>query len=68
MMSLLRQVEVKDYAPIIQVIDNWWGGRLMAGMLHRLFFGHFQPTSFVIEQDTEIVGFLVGFRSQTTPT
>jgi len=58
MMSLLRQVEVKDYAPIIQVIDNWWGGRLMAGMLHRLFFGHFQPTSFVIEQDTEIVGFL----------
>jgi len=68
MMSLLRQVEVKDYAPIIQVIDNWRGGRPMAGMLHRLFFEHFQPTSFVSEQDTEIVGFLVGFRSQTTPT
>jgi len=68
MMSLLRQVEVKDYAPIIQVIDNWWGGRPMAGMLHRLFFEHFQPTSFVIKLDTEIVGFLVDFRSQTTPT
>ncbi len=59
MMSVLRQVEVKDYAPIIQVIDDWWGGRPMAGMLHRLFFEHFQPTSFVIEQHAEIVGFLV---------
>jgi hypothetical protein len=40
----------------------------MAGMLHWLFFEHFQPTSFVIKLDTEIVGFLVDFRSQTTPT
>jgi N-acetylglutamate synthase-like GNAT family acetyltransferase len=68
LMSILRQAEVKDYDPIIQVIDDWWGGRPMAGMLHRLFFEHFQPTSFVIEQDAEIVGFLVGFRSQTVPT
>jgi len=27
----------------------------MAGMLHWLFFEHFQPTSFVIKLDTEIV-------------
>jgi len=53
------QVEVKDYDPIIQVIDDWWGGRPMAGMLHRLFFEHFQPTSFVIEEHAEIQGFLV---------
>jgi ribosomal protein S18 acetylase RimI-like enzyme len=68
MMSILRQVEVKDYDPIIQVIDDWWGGRPMAEILHLLFFEHFQPTSFVIEQHAEIVGFLVGFWSQTTPT
>jgi GNAT superfamily N-acetyltransferase len=37
-------------------------------MLQRLFFEHFQPTSFVIEQHAEIQGFLVGFQSQTTPT
>ncbi len=43
MMSVLQHVEVKDYDPIIQVIDEWWGGRSMAGMLHRLFFEHFQP-------------------------
>ncbi len=57
-MSVLRQVEVKDYTPIIQVIDEWWGGSPMAGMIQRLFFEHFQPTSFVIEQDVEVAGFL----------
>jgi hypothetical protein len=62
----LAAVEVKDYDPIIQAIDECWGGLLMAGILQRLFFEHFQPTSFVIELDAEIVGFLVGFRSQTT--
>jgi len=66
-MSILRHLEVKDYVPIIQIIDEWWGGRPIAGLLPRLFFEHFQPTSFVIEKNTEIQGFLVGFRSQTAP-
>jgi GNAT superfamily N-acetyltransferase len=68
MMSSLRHIEGKDYVPIIQIIDAWWGGRPMAGLLQRLFFEHFQPTSFVIEENAEIQGFLVGFQSQTTPT
>ena len=45
-MSVLGHVEVKDYFPIIQDIDAWWGGRPMAGMLPRLFFEHFQLTSY----------------------
>lgn len=40
----------------------------MAGLLPQLFFEHFQPTSFVIEEDGKLQAFLVGFRSQTTPT
>ncbi len=68
MMSSLRYMEGKDYVPIIQIINEWWGGRPMAGLLQRLFFEHFQPTSFVIEENAEIQGFLVGFQSQTTPT
>jgi GNAT superfamily N-acetyltransferase len=66
-MRSVRQVKVREYAPVIQVIDDWFGGRPQAGKRHRLFFEHFQPTSFVIEEQAEIVGFLVGFRSQTTP-
>lgn len=67
-MQTLRHLNVNDYAPIIRVLDEWWGGRSMTGLLPRLFFEHFQPTSFAIEQGGAIQGFLVGFRSQTTPT
>lgn len=34
-------------------------------MLPKLFFVHFQSTSFVAEQDGKIVGFVTGFVSQT---
>ena len=64
---LFRHVESTDYQPIISVINDWWGGRQMADMLPKLFFVHFQSTSFVAEDDGTIVGFLIGFVSQTFP-
>jgi len=39
----------------------------MVDMLPKLFFVHFRETSFVAERDGELVGFLVGFLSQTLP-
>lgn len=39
----------------------------MADMLPKLFFVHFQPTSFVAEHNGKVVGFLIGFVSQTFP-
>ncbi len=39
----------------------------MADMLPRLFFVHFRPTSFLAGQNGLIVGFIVGFVSQTFP-
>jgi len=62
-----RHAEPADYRPIICVINDWWGGRQMAVMLPKLFFVHFRPTSFVAEHDGNIVGFLIGFVSQTSP-
>ena len=67
-MSILRHLEETDFQPIIQVVDDWWGGRSVAVLLQRLFFVHFRPTSFVVEENGTIQGFLVGFRSQATPT
>jgi ribosomal protein S18 acetylase RimI-like enzyme len=64
---LIRHAEPSDYQPIIAVVDEWWGGRRMAGMLPKLFFVHFQPTSFVAEHKGESVGFVTGFVSQTFP-
>ena len=63
-----RNVREEDFLPIIRVIDDWWGGRHMADMLPRLFFVHFQDTSFVVTDGGRIVGFLVGFVSQTHPS
>ena len=62
---LIRHAEPADYAAVIGVIDEWWGGRPMAAMLPKLFFVHFRDTSFVAEEDGRVVGFLCGFRSQT---
>ena len=62
---LIRHAEPADYARVIGVVDAWWGGRPMAAMLPKLFFVHFRDTSFVAEDDGEVVAFLCGFRSQT---
>ncbi len=66
MMSTLRNLKASDYHPIIHVANDWWGGRPITDILLRVFFEHFQPTSFVLDQDGTIEGFLIGFLSQTT--
>jgi ribosomal protein S18 acetylase RimI-like enzyme len=62
---LIRNAEPADYARVIPVVDEWWGGRQMAAMLPKLFFVPFRDTSFVTEVDGALAGFLCGFRSQT---
>jgi ribosomal protein S18 acetylase RimI-like enzyme len=62
-----RHAEASDYQPIISVINEWWGGRNMADMLPKLFFVHFRQTSFVSEKNSDIIGFVIGFVSQTFP-
>ena len=64
-MYSIRHAEPADYARVIAVVDEWWGGRQMAAMLPKLFFVHFRDTSFVAEDEGEVAGFLCGFRSQT---
>jgi ribosomal protein S18 acetylase RimI-like enzyme len=61
----IRHIKPSDYPYVISVVNDWWGGRSMADMLPKLFFVHFQQTSFVAESDGNIVGFLAGFVSQT---
>jgi len=67
MSAQIRQVRPSDYQAVISVIDGWWGGRQMAGMLPRLFFEHFTGTSFAAERGGELAGFLVGLLSQSRP-
>jgi ribosomal protein S18 acetylase RimI-like enzyme len=61
----LRFVIASDYDTILPQINDWWGGRQMSDMLPKLFFEHFNNTSFIAEKDGEIIGFLIGFLSQS---
>jgi len=63
----IRQLQEADYETIIEAIDDWFDGRQMSHLLPRIFFIHFRPTSFVIEEDGRVMGFLAGFVSQTYP-
>jgi ribosomal protein S18 acetylase RimI-like enzyme len=66
--AAIRHAHPADYGRVIQHVNAWWDGREMAPMLPRLFFVHFEGTSFVAEDEAgELVGFLVGFCSQTNP-
>ena len=62
----IREIRESDHLRVIQVVDEWWGGRHVAQLLPKLFFEHFQNTSIVVENDgRELVAFLVGFLSQS---
>jgi L-amino acid N-acyltransferase YncA len=62
-----RPIEA-DHAPIVRLIDEWWGGRRMSGLVPRLWFQHFNGTSWVAEdEDGQLLGFLIGLISQDDP-
>ncbi len=69
MAASIRHAHPSDYGRVIQHVNAWWGGREMAPMLPKLFFLHFEGTSFVAERDDgSIAGFLIGFLSQSDDT
>jgi GNAT superfamily N-acetyltransferase len=59
----VRKARSADHEKIIAALQNWWGGRDLTAMLPKLFLNHFNDTSFVIEKEAEIIGFLIGFLS-----
>jgi ribosomal protein S18 acetylase RimI-like enzyme len=66
MRATLRPLRGSDHLPLTELADRWCEGPVRS-LLPRLFFDHFQPSSFAAERDGAVVGFLVGFRSQTDP-
>jgi ribosomal protein S18 acetylase RimI-like enzyme len=61
----IRSVKGSDYYVISPLINEWWGGRNMSDMLPKLFFDHFTNTSFIAEKEGKLVGFIIGFLSQS---
>ena len=63
----IRHAQPADYGRVIGRVNAWWGGRDMAPMLPRLFFVHFEGTSYVVDdEDGQLAAFLIGFLSQTS--
>lgn len=63
-----RNVVENDYFAVMNVMNDWWEGRQISHLLPRLFFEHFQSTSFIVEDDNNCLSaFLIGFVSQTNP-
>lgn len=59
----IRTASPSDHAAIISVLVDWWGGRDLRSSLPKVFLYHFWNTSFIMENDHEMTGFLVGFLS-----
>jgi ribosomal protein S18 acetylase RimI-like enzyme len=76
MMAVIRELREADFAAIRARVDAWWGRPVQDSLL-RLFFEHFLPMSRAAEvpagalpgeaEAADIVGFIVGFQSQTHP-
>ncbi|MGD6994124.1 N-acetyltransferase family protein [Sutcliffiella horikoshii] len=63
----IRNIKDEDFLRISTNLNTWWGGREMVDMLPRLFIHHFKGTSFIIENNGETIGFVVGFISPYNP-
>lgn len=64
----LRRAETSDHPMIVECIARWWSdsrspaqARELSRLLPRLFLQFFSQTSLVLEDDTGIRAFLVGF-------
>ena len=63
-----RRPTEADHAPIVELVNEWWGGRHMRELLPRLWFRHFTGTSWIVEDDDKrLLGFLIGFISPDHP-
>jgi ribosomal protein S18 acetylase RimI-like enzyme len=65
-MPEIRHAQPSDYGRVVGRVNAWWGGRDMAPALPKLFFVHFEGTSYVVDDDDgQLAAFLIGFLSQS---
>ncbi|TWF74412.1 L-amino acid N-acyltransferase YncA [Pseudonocardia hierapolitana] len=69
-MSGVRQARVEDHRAIVERVQSWWADSRtptqaweLSLLLPKLFLQHFARTSLVVEDDSGIRAFLVGFHS-----
>jgi ribosomal protein S18 acetylase RimI-like enzyme len=58
----VRRITKADFDRIVEVIDHWWGGPI-GTFAHPIFFYELGDQALVVEQGSELTGFLLGFRA-----
>jgi ribosomal protein S18 acetylase RimI-like enzyme len=64
--AALRTLRTADFARVRRVVDGWFG-RPVGLVMHRLFFEQLGPSGLAAERDGDLVGVLLGLRSETEP-
>jgi len=58
-----RNITKRDFDRIAEVIDHWWGGPI-GTLAHPIFFYELGDMAVVVEENGEMIGFLLGFIAQ----
>jgi ribosomal protein S18 acetylase RimI-like enzyme len=56
----VRRIAKGDFDRIVEVIDHWWGGPI-GTFAHPIFFYELGDQALVVEQGSDMIGFLLGF-------
>src|SRR5579883_3165435 len=56
----VRRISKGDFDRIVEVIDHWWGGPI-GTFAHPIFYYELGQHALVVEQGSEMIGFLLGF-------
>ncbi len=62
----IRGITKADFDYIVSVLDRWWGGP-SGERAHPVFFYELGDQALIAEEETEVVGFLLGFVAPTHP-
>ncbi|XEC94379.1 N-acetyltransferase family protein [Paenibacillus tarimensis] len=63
----LRPIEPEDCRAILEVASDWWGADYSSDMFSKWFIHHFRETCLLAEKNGKMIGFLMGFLSQSFP-
>ncbi len=64
---IIRNAGASDYQSILKATEDWCIEAKDVGLIHPVFVHQFQDTAFVAEEGGQMIGFLLGFVSQSQP-
>ncbi|UVI28938.1 GNAT family N-acetyltransferase [Paenibacillus spongiae] len=64
---IIRNMEAADCRGILELASGWWGSEYSSDMFSKWYIAHFRETCLLAEENGRMIGFVMGFLSQTYP-